>query len=434
MQPIEKKGLSIVLFNLLIVATAGLILRAFRYTTVPFLDYSNFMEAHSHFAFGGWGFMALFICFYHAFPDKRKIKNKTYSFIFFAALFSVWGMFFSFPFRGYAAVSTSFSTLYIWVTYWFAVRFYRDTVGGNRRFSLKLARAALFFLVFSSLGPYTMGALMASGYGGRPEAMNAIYFYLHFQYNGWFIFGMLALFFNWLEKNQISFSKRRALWFYRLLFWSCLPAFLLSVLWSKPPAFVFIIAGLAGLIQLFALVPLFQLLYKCRKEIRACSHPVVYATGVLVFIFLTLKYLFQFLGAFPDIVRMTVSNRNLIIAYLHLVFLGVYTLFILAYYIQERMLLFHKVTGTGLWLFLTGFILTEILLFGQSGLRLLNLYIPSFSSWMFYTTIPLWLGPVLLWTGHFRIVFSALFEKKKCTSGVTAHQSLATAEPGSQPA
>ncbi len=384
------------------------------------------MEGHSHFAFGGWGFMILFFCFYHAFLNKDRINNRIYSCLFYGAFFSVWGMLISFPFRGYAGISTAFSTLYIWVTYWFAFRFYRDIKGEKTSFSLKLAKAALFLLVFSSIGPYTMGVIMALGHGSDPRAINAIYFYLHLQYNGWFIFGILALLFKWMEQHKIRFSLKKAKLFYNLLFWSCFPAYLLSVLWSKPGEYVFILAGIAGLVQLLAVIPLFQILNQERKAMKAHLNPVIYRIGILFFIVYTLKYIFQLSGAIPEVVSWTVANRNLVIAYLHLVFLGVFTIFMLSYVLQEQLVPLNKWSTAGLLTFLAGFILTEGLLFGQAGLRLLHIYIPSFGSWMFYTTLPLLLGVVIIWA--VLLSPSSSYKEKERTKSKVKEQPLSADE------
>ncbi len=399
----EKKWLIIVLFNLFIVALAGLILRAFHYVSVPILNYSNFMEGHSHFAFGGWGFMALFIGLYHAFLDKDKIKKKVYSYIFWVVFIMTWGMLFTFPIRGYASISTAFATLYIWTTYWFAFRLYKDTKNHENTLSLKFLKAALLFLVLSSLGPYIMGGLMASGYQDDPRAMNAIYFYLHFQYNGWFIFGIFALFFKWMENRRIVFSQKRGILFYRTLFWSCFPAFLLSVLWGNPDTIFFIIAGLAGVFQLLALIPFYHILYSGFQAIKCTIKPEVRKIGVGLLVLLVLKYFLQFLEAIPAISIWTTTNRNLIIAYLHLVLLGVFTIFLLLYFLEEDLYFWNTNVKIGVWLFIIGFILTEAFLFLQSGLTLFGTFIPSFGIWMFYTTLLLPVGSFFLFVNQIRI-------------------------------
>lgn len=100
----------------------------------------------------------------------------------------------------------------------------------------------------------------------------------------------------------------------------------------------------------------------------------------------------QFLSSFPYFVRWLTSARNLVIAYLHLVFLGVFTLFIFAFFTEERILELNNLAKKGLWIFLTGLFITEILLFAQVVLNYFNTLIPYFDTLMFYSTILLPLG------------------------------------------
>ncbi len=420
-----ESWLKVVLFNLFIVALLGLLLRAFRFTSIPYLNYSNMMEAHSHFAFGGWGFMALFVGFYHAFLNKLPIRGKTYLLIFATALIAVWGMLFSFPYKGYATVSTAFSTLYIFVTYWFAIQFYRDTKNNTLSIAMKFARAALIFLVFSSIGPFTMGGLMASGNGDEPWVMNAIYFYLHFQYNGWFIFGLFALFFKWMETLRIAIPRKRVMLFYRVMFWSCFPAVLLSFLWSGVGTIVYLIAGLAGLAQLIALVPLVRIIRDCKKELNRHTLPPVKWIGVTVFILFVVKYILEFFGALPVVVEWTFTIRNLLVAYMHLVLLGVVTVFLLCYFIQERLLPFNRTVQSGIWAFVAGFFITEVLLFAASGLWLINDYIPFFNTWMFFSTLLLPLGTGLIWTGSLNKIVNRQSKYNNSKILIDGHKPLA---------
>lgn len=401
-----KKGFAVVLFNLFIVAMMGLLLRTLHVVNIPQLNYTDLLQGHSHFAFGGWGFMALSLALYHAFLPKNKAGNKSYLYIFWLAFIMTWGMLISFPFKGYAAVSTTFSTLYIFVTYWFAGRFYKDIKAQDASsISLRFARAAVFFLVFSSIGPFTMAGIMISGNGSNPLAMNAIYFYLHFQYNGWLIFGIIALFFKWLETHSFQFSQKQGLLFFRLMFWSCIPAYLLSVLWSKPSGIFFFVAGMAGVVQLLAVLSFFKVLLSCKKKILHGIQPIVKWMATFIWVMFVLKNLLQFLSAFPVVETWIGSVRNLIIAYLHLVLLGVFTLFLLTYMIEAGILKLNKTVKTSMIIFLAGFVLTEAVLFMNASLALMNSYFPSFDLWMLLTTILLPLGVLILFTDHCRKIY-----------------------------
>ena len=47
------------IFNFCIVALLGLTLRSKILFSIPFLDYNRLLDAHFHFAFGGWVTLAL---------------------------------------------------------------------------------------------------------------------------------------------------------------------------------------------------------------------------------------------------------------------------------------------------------------------------------------------------------------------------------------
>src|SRR5690625_4802147 len=86
-------------------------------------------------------------------------------------------------------------------------------------------------LVISSIGPFSLGATAAQGYRDSPFFDMAIYFYLHFQYNGWLYFMLIGLFIWILQKNSITLHERllkQSFWIY---FVALFPGFLLSILW-----------------------------------------------------------------------------------------------------------------------------------------------------------------------------------------------------------
>lgn len=383
--------------NLLAVSLAGLLLRLFRCFPFRGADYMYLVHAHSHFAFAGWGFLALFIVLTHTFIPEKKLSNNQYRYIFISTEITAWGMLLSFPFQGYATVSIIFSTLYIFVTYWFGYRFLRDfPFDAKGAVSSKFAKAGILFLVVSSIGPFAMAPITAMGKENTPFFSDAIYFYLHFQYNGWFIFGILALFFHWLEKNKIVYRRRPALLFYRLLFYSCIPAYLLSVLWATPPAFIFIVAGMAGITQLASLIPLFLALKGHRPKLSGMLSGNHRILGLFIALLFAGKMLMQAIAAFPPVVHWLNTSRNMVIGYLHLVLLGIITLFLLVFCRESRILNPGRRSERGLWIFFTGFMITEVLLFGNALMNYFHAAVPLFNEWMLYATILLPAGIITM--------------------------------------
>src|SRR5690606_31439111 len=113
-------------------------------------------------------------------------------------------------------------------------------------------KVAISFFVLSAAGPFTLGALMANGLGQTPAYHLTVYYYLHFQYNGVFLFGVLALFYRLLRQREVVIQEMLAQRGKILLIISCLLTYALSALWLQPSVVVYAL-GLAGaLLQIVA--------------------------------------------------------------------------------------------------------------------------------------------------------------------------------------
>ena len=126
------------LVNLCIVALLGFSLRTKFLFSIPFIDYRNFMSAHSHFAFGGWVGLALTTLMIFRLLPEERYRKKSYILILATIQVSSVGMLLSFPFTGYAAASIIFSTLYILSTYFFGFVFIRDILKVPQQKSVRL--------------------------------------------------------------------------------------------------------------------------------------------------------------------------------------------------------------------------------------------------------------------------------------------------------
>ena len=241
--------------------------------------------------------------------------------------------------------------------------------------------------------------------GGRGSHLyfNALYFYLHFQYNGWFSFGVFALLFRWMEQKQLIYSQKSALLFYRLMVWGCVPAFLLSVLWIHPAPWVYALAGIGGVIQVIALIPFFKIVRECNQAIGNQLSKTVKVLFSLSAALFTIKLTLQLLSAIPIIAKWAYEIRNFVIGYLHLVLLGFITLFLLALFIEKRLLIIsQRSVRWGLGCFVVGILITELLIFSQGFASLLNIHIPNFNGILFFASVLLPAGLVLILYGQFR--------------------------------
>ena len=256
------------------------------------------------------------------------------------------------------------------------------------------------FLILSAAGPFLL-AWYRTHPGGSPAFYhNAIYLYLHFQYNGWFTFGVMALFF-WLVRHQLQHGPQRlANIFVALMGLACIPAYGLSLLWMAPPEWVRQIAGAAALLQLGALAILFFLPLRPK--------------GLWLFAFLafSIKLVLQALSAIPALGNFAFGYRPLVIAYLHLVVLGCITFALLAFFLANG-LTAATPSGVrlGLTTFVSGVIANELILFGQSLLAFFAKGWPS-SAWLL-------LGAAILMSGGLAFfIYATYFSVKVNRSSI----------------
>lgn len=358
--PLQKALVRICMLNFLLLSLAGLLLRAFPAIQLSFLPYKNLLHAHSHFAFGGWVMPALLALVLKFFPETCTTGNfRHWRNCIVLMLVAAYGMLLSFPFQGYGVVSIVFSTLSI-VAGCYAGLVTRTAVkaAGNTT-SKSFLLAGFFFFFLAAIGPFATGPLIAMGKAGTPLYFNAIYFYLHFEYNGFFTFMILAVLYRMLERHG---AAHRGKLVFRLLLIGCMPAYFLSVLWTKPHALFYIAGGAAALLQLIAVA----FLVRDIKKLKLKEKPGGWIFRIAILAFVA-KSLLQFLSAFPVVAELAFRNRDFIIAYLHLVLLGFISLFILAVFSKNIAPQKKGMFNTGMACFLFAFISTELLLVLQAG-------------------------------------------------------------------
>lgn len=359
------------LFNLFLVTLLGIFLRSIPITGVAVSFYKNLLHAHSHFAFGGWVMPALLALIMKYFPELTAgISYRHWRNIVVLLLISAYGMLLSFPFQGYGAVSIFFSTLSILASFYLAWLIWRIKGVPKNTVAMRFLLAGSVYLVLSAAGPFATAPLIAMGRAGTPLYFNAIYFYLHFQYNGWFCFALLAV----LYKITGTEKTRYANSVFVLFNVACIPAYFLSTLWSHPPGFFYVLGGLAALVQVAALLYLLADMH--------CSNTFLklhWLIRLALFAFAA-KILLQLAGAFPVIADMAYRHRNFIIAYLHLVLLGFVSFFTIgAMDICDSQ---NPALKKAMAWFVTAWVMTELLLACQACGETLGFRIPAFNEWL----------------------------------------------------
>ncbi|WP_291865928.1 hypothetical protein [Maribacter sp.] len=344
-----------------IAAFLGVILRSFHLLDIP-VNYKFIVHTHSHIALLGWVYLALTTLLYKLYLSDENL-DKRYSRIFWFTQVTLVGMLLSFPFQGYAVVSIIFSTLFLFASYWFTWFFIKNTPKKYKKtYAYTCFLIALSYLLLSSIGPWVLGIIMNTLGPTSIWYRIAIYFYLHFQYNGWMIMGLIGIFFFVMESYKIEIEKIRFLRFVWSFNIGIILTFLLSVLWISPPLYVNYIAGIGALLQIFAFGCLiFMYLKQVTNSSELFSSIQARMLSLLV-VLMVLKMSLQLLSSFPYFAKLAATVLSFTIGYLHWTFLGVVTIGLFLFLDFFRLIRISKIS---FYVYVFGFLLTEILIFSR---------------------------------------------------------------------
>ena len=390
------RWLKISLINLLIVASLGVTLRYKILYSLPFIDQKHLLHGHSHFAFAGWITQALMVLLVAYLVKQQGQSNyRKYTWLLYANLLTAYGMLIAFPIEGYGLFSIIFSTASIFVSYAFAFFYWRDL----NRLSLKSTanswfKAAVLFNALSSLGAFALTIMMVNKVIHQKWYLAAEYFYLHFQYNGWFFFACMGLLTAFVSRNNSSENTLRKI--FRLFVFAVVPAYFLSALWLDIPVWIYLLVIAAAIAQIIAWIGFVNLIKKnwnkLKPKISATSKYILACAAVA----LTAKLLLQLGSTIPSLSDLAFGFRPIVIGYLHLVLLGVITLFILGSMFSEDYFYTHKRSVTGVFIFAGAVILNEILLMVQGVAAITYTAIPFINEMLLAAACLLFTGALLM--------------------------------------
>lgn len=373
------------LFNLMIVAFLGLLMRYKIGFEFPYLDQKNLQHAHSHFAFTGWVGHTLMVLMVWLLRDSPGINIKKYNKIITLNLIASYGMAIFFVIQGYGVFSIIFSTLSMLVSFLFAYHFILDLKQGKMNALVKnWLKAGTVFSVISSAGTLVLVYLMASHTFSEKLYLASIYFYLHFQYNGWFFFVCMGLFcaFAKLEIHQPFFRT-----VFLIFTISCVPAYLLSTLWLDLPMWMYWLCVLSAIAQVFAWFWFVSLLIRSRNPFIAQLPLLLRRLLIFIGIAVSIKLLLQLGSTIPQMSQLAFGFRPIVIAYLHLVLLAIISLFLLFYLYSTGLFPMKKSVKTGLVVFSIGVIINEMILALQGAASLDYIPIPFVNEMLFAAAI-----------------------------------------------
>ncbi len=387
-----RRWLRISFLNLLIVGFIGVVLRYKIAFYLPFIDQKHLLHGHSHFAFAGWITQVLMVSLIQYLNQfKGETVFKKYRWLLYGNLVTAYGMLIAFPLQGYGLWSISFSALSIVNSYFFAILYWKDlNTIANKSTSHLWYKAALFFYVISSLGAFSLSYMMANKIMHQNWYLAAEYYFLHFQYNGWFFFAAMGLLVSRFEKI-ISATKQLKIIFW-LFFLAGIPAYFLSALWMPIPTIVYCMVIASAVAQLAGWAMFIRLIIKNKETIKSDLPINGQRLLLLSAIALTIKLLLQLGSTHPAISQLAFGFRPIVIAYLHLVLLGVITIFIFGYTISMNLLHAGKYYMTGIWIFVSGIIINEILLMLQGVSGLSYIIIPLMNELLFGAAIIMFSG------------------------------------------
>jgi hypothetical protein len=319
-----------------------------------------------------------------------------------ANLLCSYGMLISFIIQGYGLFSIFFSTASILVSFYFGYQYFRDLKNiDTDLLSKNYFKAAILFNVLSSFGTFYLVYMMASKTLVYNLQLSSIYFYLHFQYNGWFFFAAMGLFFGLLDlkKSDHPFYETS----FKLFAIACVPAYFLSTLWLDLPLWLYLIAVASALVQVYAWFKLVFIIVKTKRKFMKNYAPLLRYILLFVGFALSLKLFLQLGSTIPSLGQLAFGFRPIVIAYLHLVLLAVFSLFLLVYIFNSHFFVLSKHIKFGLVVFTIGVLFNEILLALQGSAAFSYTMIP-------YVNVQLFAAALLLLFG---IGFTAYFAVKK---------------------
>ena len=371
-----RKDIQWAFLYFIITILLGLSLRV-SYIADVFFNIRHVTHSHSHIGLLGWIYTILssLICQYFL----REIDRKPYFILFLCTQFCILGMLFSFPFGGYFLYSIIFSSLFIICTYWFSIFFLKRSkkynfirfsisksvdVENDKPLSLKFVHWGIYFLILSSIGIWLLPVAIVKAGKGSDWYNSALYFFLHFQYNGWFLAVLFGLLVGEIEHNSLLNSKRLKGALYNFVIGTIGSVTLSWVGFFNEPI-LYIIGNISGFLLLASIFELYRAYMQLEKP----------AFLMQMFLLLCmLKTIFMFLGSFPWIAEVVLPNREFVISYLHFTFLGVIGFGVLHF--LEKNLHIHFPYWS-LSLYTTAFVGSEILIAYKGIAILCELFVPD---------------------------------------------------------
>jgi hypothetical protein len=174
------------------------------------------------------------------------------------------------------------------------------------------------------------------------------------------------------------------------------PAYFLSALWMKLPLWIYILVVAAAFVQLsgwfYMVTVIKQHLVVLKQNLGSTARWLLTFSAVA----LTAKLLLQLGSTIPSLSTLAFGFRPIVIGYLHLVLLGVITLFLLGYMFVGRYIVSDGKIFTGAGILAAGIIINEILLMIQGIASLDYINLPYINESLLVTSLIMFTGILIL--------------------------------------
>lgn len=406
-----RRWFNIALLNFGIAGIIGCVLRAIYIWEIPGIRFKPLLNAHSHVAMLGWAFIAMTV-FLLQDETERGPSRWSRAWLWVAQL-AVVGMLFGFPVQSYGAFTITVSVLHMLASYALCVQVWKATRTWRANGSRLLARMAVVLMFVSTIGVWALGPIISGGGFGTEFYYWSIQFYLHFQFNGWFWFGALALWSRWAETHGAhhvmdSFTIR--LWLVSVVL-----TFALAVAWSERHWSVYAVNSIGVVLQLWAGWRTAKAILVAQRMLQDKAPLWAWRCVTYALIAMGLKVLMQAAVAVPDVAIMAFTVRNFSVGFIHLNSLGAISMMLFAMALLRGWFVStSRVARFGLSTFTVGMILMEFVLFLQ-----------GFCFWMGWGMIPgyywiIMLVSVPLPVGIFILLAHSMSRQKAVDRGITA--------------
>ena len=377
--------LKICVFNFFVVSVVGVMMRYNMAFSLPGFNHKFMQESHSHFAFYGWVSAGIFLFVTKYLSENYpKINLKKYQYLMISNQIGSYGMLFTFLYGGYFWLSIIFASIALFTGFAYFIFLLIDTKS-NRNPEIIWLQSGAFFATISAIGIFGLAY-----FSSRKEEFEVLfrastYFYLHYQYNGFFIFSCIGLLLISLKKLGIEIEEKLNKTIFYLLFFGCFLGYGLSILWIEMNPIFYGFFILISIVQLFGAI---LFLNWIRKTDLFNNQNFIQKLLISVFGFaFILKFLLQGLSAIPALGVFAFININIVIAYLHLVLLMGISLFLIWKILQLVEIEFNKLLKFSILLLVFGIVCNEIVL-ALSGIFSI-FYIPFLSAkyWLLFVSV-----------------------------------------------